>query len=77
MPVVPIDGRKQYPKWAVEVVNAMNGRDPRAGSSSRSGTSTSSIGGRRPLNLVTGAASRLRNRSRRRRGRQLGRSGPT
>jgi hypothetical protein len=31
MPVVPTDGRKQYPTWAVEVVNAMNGRDPQAG----------------------------------------------
>jgi hypothetical protein len=31
MPTVPTDGRKQYPTWAVEVVNAMNGREPTAG----------------------------------------------
>ena len=31
MPTVPVDGRKQYEKWIVEVVNAMNRRDPRAG----------------------------------------------
>jgi hypothetical protein len=28
---VPIDGRPQYPKLSVEIVNALNGRDPRAG----------------------------------------------
>jgi hypothetical protein len=31
MPSVPIDGRKQHEKWIVEVVNAMNGREPTAG----------------------------------------------
>jgi hypothetical protein len=31
MPTVPVDGRKQYPKLMVEIVNAMNGRDPTAG----------------------------------------------
>jgi hypothetical protein len=31
MPNVPIDGRPQYPKLAVEIVNAMNGREPTAG----------------------------------------------
>jgi hypothetical protein len=31
MPTVPIDGRKQYPKLAVEIVNALMGREPMAG----------------------------------------------
>jgi hypothetical protein len=31
MPTVPVDGRKQYDRWAVEVVNAMSGREPTAG----------------------------------------------
>jgi hypothetical protein len=28
---VPIDGRPQYPKLHVEIINALNGRDPTAG----------------------------------------------
>jgi hypothetical protein len=31
MPRVPVDGRRQYPKLAVEIVNALNGREPTAG----------------------------------------------
>ena len=31
MPTVPVDGRKQYEKWIVEVANAMSGRPPTAG----------------------------------------------
>jgi hypothetical protein len=31
MPTVPVDGRKQYEKWIVEVANALAGREPTAG----------------------------------------------
>jgi hypothetical protein len=31
MPSVPVDGRRQYPKLHVEIINALAGRDPRAG----------------------------------------------
>jgi hypothetical protein len=31
MPTVPVDGRKQYEKLAVEIINALAGREPTAG----------------------------------------------